>query len=300
MKWLIMASVVANLLAYYWLAATYVPMNSSLARALPVVIPDSQRLILLSETPQLPSTAIVEMPSTAVAEGLALTETALEETESTAEDLALSSTWDALEIAESQLAEQAENASGEAEPAEGSGGAEEATVAGDQPEPMKIDQATAYCLASGPHEGTAERATVRQAISDMNLNYLEKKAVREKLTGYWVYLPAPNSVDDFIRLSQQLKNSGLEGYLIPGGALEGNVSLGIFSKKTNAERHRKDANRKGFAPEITEAYAETDVYWYQIYLPPDSDNHEEIISRLNREKTEKEACQKVASRLQFN
>lgn len=75
---------------------------------------------------------------------------------------------------------------------------------------------------------------------------------RQRL-GYWVYLPPVPSLDEARQTMDRLRRAGIEDYaLVGGGGATNIVSLGLFDRRSYAERRLQQMRGLGFAARMGE------------------------------------------------
>jgi hypothetical protein len=84
----------------------------------------------------------------------------------------------------------------------------------------------------------------------------------QKPIGYWVMIPPLDNPEAAANLVQQLRERGVKDLRrFVRGKQKNGISLGVFSKRENAERRRREIARGGFASEISPRYITAPIYW---------------------------------------
>lgn len=89
------------------------------------------------------------------------------------------------------------------------------------------------------------------------------------VTGYYVLIPPLPSRDDGRVMVKKLAAAGIKDtFLFRSGPLNNGISLGLFSRDVNAERHAKNVAAKGFDAQVRERTAVKDRRW--LFLKNDA------------------------------
>lgn len=70
-------------------------------------------------------------------------------------------------------------------------------------------------------------------------------------TDYWTYVGPFTTRHEALDMLKTLQKAGIDSYLITDGPLANAVSLGLFSKRSAAERLRARRNQQGFKAQVT-------------------------------------------------
>lgn len=105
------------------------------------------------------------------------------------------------------------------------------------------------CWRAGPLKDSSEQqlATLfKQQGLEMRL--LPRKVVTE--TKYWVYVETANNPDIRKQTRAALLEAGIDNYVIAGGALAGDLSLGLFRQQKRAEGIAAQRRGQGFLAKV--------------------------------------------------
>ena len=274
MKWLVLLMIAANAGSYFLLSAAQ-PQSKRAYSSPAVKIPEQQKLLLLSEQ------ASEEIPS-------ASTKTDDETYQLPGPSGRPGDVPDAdLQPArETTVFEQAsiEQVITDAPPSAG----------------LKKTPVERSCYRLGPFDSQEDYRHLNNKFGELGYQVEVYQGELEELNGFWVYLSSPDSLSGFASLREKLRAEKLDGYLIPDGNLAGNISLGLFSSLDNALSHQRLAISKGYQPKISESYRNKPRYWLAVELPEGQISLDLEKLEIDPKKTQKEACEKVASRGQFH
>lgn len=119
--------------------------------------------------------------------------------------------------------------------------------------PVKVDveQPTELCWEFGNFPDRLAADTAAKALPG-TLQVLDVlPAQSERLVGYYVLIPAAADMASAKATVERLKREGIrDTWLFRSGRLKQAISLGLFSKRANAEQHAKRVGGKGFEVEI--------------------------------------------------
>ena len=87
----------------------------------------------------------------------------------------------------------------------------------------------------------------------------------KKAKGYWVMYPPQESYEEAKQKLREIKDTGLSDlWLFPKGEHKNAISLGLYSRRDNAEVANKRAQKKGLATEVLVRYVKFDQYWLEF------------------------------------
>ena len=88
-----------------------------------------------------------------------------------------------------------------------------------------------------------------------------------QVTRYMVVTGRQASAEQAQQLAERLRENGVESpWVIPRGKLEGRVSLGLYLKRTSAEKQRAELKRRGFTVEIKPRHRSQSSIWLDLEL----------------------------------
>lgn len=131
---------------------------------------------------------------------------------------------------------------------------------------LKKSLAGKLCYSLGPFTQKAESEKSQALLKKQNI---ETKRIRLRDTsrsGFWVILPASETLEEANKHIAQLKKLKVKDYfLVATGSNENAVSLGVFSKKKHARRRVDEMIRLGFVPRMESVTLPRKVYWLNWY-----------------------------------
>ncbi|MBM6552287.1 SPOR domain-containing protein [Marinomonas ostreistagni] len=84
-------------------------------------------------------------------------------------------------------------------------------------------------------ERSQDQGVVEAALGQAGLAFTRQQSdvAREK---YWLYIPAPGSSARARSMVNQLKQQGIDSYVVGSGEMQGRISLGLFSSQMRAQQ----------------------------------------------------------------
>ena len=116
---------------------------------------------------------------------------------------------------------------------------------------------------------------------------------------YWVYIPPSATREAALQKLRELQKKQIDSYVIPDGELHNGVSIGVFDKKSNAERRQNEILQMGYNAEIIESKRKSNEIWMQINTGNENKPTDELIMRIKQRdeeiKLNEVVCDNVAS-----
>lgn len=139
-------------------------------------------------------------------------------------------------------------------------------VAGDRVAEFESDT-TSRCGAIGP---IIDRQVAQEVLDDLGkLKFAPKleTSTKKQQIGYWVVIPHLADSDQAQAMIERLAQAGLRDiWHFRGGELENVISLGVFSKKENAENFSREVLAKGFKTEMQPRYLNKQHYMVKFTI----------------------------------
>ncbi len=131
-----------------------------------------------------------------------------------------------------------------------------------EPNPAEPGLSPWHCFAFGPFNKQNEAEDVADRLDVLVVDIQGREEIREKQVGYWVLIPTQRSRQAARRKVQELLDAGIKDvWRFSKGDLANSISLGLFSNRAPAERHRQAVRRKGFAAEVRPRIIDETSYW---------------------------------------
>jgi hypothetical protein len=155
------------------------------------------------------------------------------------------------------------------------------------------------CILLGPY---SNNGSARELIGQLAALQIESKYASIRIAGepdYWVYLiPEPTRELATVKL-RELQEKKIDSFLIPQGDIANGISLGVFDRRENAEKHQQTILSLGYDAKLRSNPRNYLENWVVIYpshaAKLTSDVYERIHSGSYKPDLRKEQCNKVAS-----
>jgi len=127
-------------------------------------------------------------------------------------------------------------------------------------QPLKL-----ACYRLGPIVDAASIEGLLSHLKQLGLDaVMHKKSIKEA-KGYWVMSPAQASYKQAKQKLKELKKAGISDlWLFPKGEYKNAISLGLYSRFSNAEAAQKRALKKGVPTEVITRYVKIEQYWLEF------------------------------------
>lgn len=117
------------------------------------------------------------------------------------------------------------------------------------------------CGVFGPVEDEELASSVKDQLAQSGLSASIRQEFRSKIKGYWVLIPPLGNRADSLAMVSKLKEAGeVDVMRFYKGENRNAVSLGLYSRRRNAEIRRGQVAKKGFQPEVRARTREVAVY----------------------------------------
>lgn len=121
------------------------------------------------------------------------------------------------------------------------------------------------CLTIGPFSDLGVAKSARLALEKNKLVVKNRKEMRQIKGAFWVYLPAYADKETAQAASKVLAENGIKDYFIISADEETNgISLGLYNKKSFADRRQTDIARLGFKPLVATREREREYWWLDL------------------------------------
>lgn len=127
----------------------------------------------------------------------------------------------------------------------------------------------ARCVSIGPFRDLNEATQGSAALRGSGHDPRTRVAEGEVWAGLWVYLAGLPSRGEAQRAMTLLKQRGItDAYIMPAADRSADISLGIFSEPSRAQKRADDVRALGFTPTIADHARTGQVYWIDVDLAP--------------------------------
>jgi len=123
------------------------------------------------------------------------------------------------------------------------------------------------CVSIGPFRDLSEATQASAALRGGGYDPRTRVAEGDVWAGLWVYLDDLPSHEEAQRAMTLLKRRGIsDAYIMPSADLTNDISLGVFSEPTRAQRRAEEIKTLGFTPTIADRTRRGTVYWIDLDL----------------------------------
>ena len=129
------------------------------------------------------------------------------------------------------------------------------------------DPVTMRCASLGPLAAAVDSAALRRALQERNLPGRERQQASQQIEGYWVYIDKLADATTRAKALAQLNRFGVRD--AAALAETGQVSVGLFSEKTGADKRAAAVRAAGFEPAIEARQHNVTQYWLDVDLASD-------------------------------
>lgn len=127
----------------------------------------------------------------------------------------------------------------------------------------------ARCVSIGPFRDLTEAMQGSAALRGSGHDPRTRAAEGEVWAGLWVYLAGLPSRSEAQRAMTLLRQRGItDAYIMPAADRSADISLGIFSEPSRAQKRADDVRALGFTPTIADHARTGQVYWIDVDLKP--------------------------------
>ncbi|MCP3671391.1 MAG: hypothetical protein GY814_13350 [Gammaproteobacteria bacterium] len=177
---------------------------------------------------------------------------------------------------------------------------QERSVAGGSQIQVK-PEITSMCGSIGPLKYRKKAKEIVQELIRSKLKAKLERSVEKKEIGFWVVIPPLTDGSRAQAKINELARAGLKDiWHFRGGGLKNAISLGMFSKKKNAENYSREVLKKGFKTKIQPKYLNKTSYTVKFSI-----EKPKIVTRLmwrmverkySKHEFHEQSCEPIATR----
>ena len=179
------------------------------------------------------------------------------------------------------------------------GPAQSESVEGVTEEPAS--EVTQLCDALGPFIDREQGARLAERFESLGVETNLATEYVQLMGGYWAYIEPQASLQAALIMSGELKQQGIDAYLISEGDLNNGLSLGIYSLAADAEPLRQRLQDAGITVVVEEKPAVHEEFWVllpsQEFASIDLEKLQQLSEFTSQNQTIKKVCKPVASTL---
>ena len=145
-----------------------------------------------------------------------------------------------------------------------------------------LEPGTAPCLAIGPLETREVADGLAGQLAEQNMAGIVTDQVETEVRSY-IVLIVPDAGDSVESTMRALGNAGHKDvWRLTSGPQSGEVSVGLFRRKENAETRRLEMVDDGFAARVVPRAIERDSYWVELRPEPSRRMTQELLEALRQ------------------
>jgi hypothetical protein len=123
------------------------------------------------------------------------------------------------------------------------------------------------CYAVGPFDTRGQAGPAGDRLKGMGLEYQLVSAPDPIEAGCWVFLPPLAGAAAVQQKIAELSAMGIhDHYVVREGTMQNAISLGVFSRRPNAERRLQELARRGIPARLGPYRRTRSVYWLQLWV----------------------------------
>lgn len=131
-----------------------------------------------------------------------------------------------------------------------------------------IDVGSETCASLGPFATQSDMRRALNALTPLVSHIQFRETQSQESRGFTVFLPAPPTRDEALKLARQLTAKGVRDfYVVTAGERQNTISLGLFHDRPNADKRRDQLAQLGFAPTVEERSDTSTQYWLDWSTP---------------------------------
>ncbi|HEX5055841.1 MAG TPA: SPOR domain-containing protein [Gammaproteobacteria bacterium] len=129
-------------------------------------------------------------------------------------------------------------------------------------DPAPVEVPAISCHTIGPFPDLDRAKAVSERIHRLGAKVTRRNKTEQEQYGYRVFLPPYKTREAALAATQQLAKNGIQDYfVISDDEHKNGISLGLFRKKSGAERRMAQVSRFGFKPQMEIRNRESTIYW---------------------------------------
>ena len=145
-----------------------------------------------------------------------------------------------------------------------------------------LEPGAAYCLALGPLETREEANALAGQLAQQNMAGIVTDEVDTEVRSY-IVLVVSDTGDSADATMRALRNAGHKDvWRLTSGPQRGEVSVGLFRRKENAETRRVQMVADGFAARVVPREIERNSHWVELRPEPSRRMTQELLEALRQ------------------
>ena len=140
---------------------------------------------------------------------------------------------------------------------------------GDSPESAAKAEEARYCGTVGPLEEETDANALQEALTEREMDAVLRKESVKKTAGFWVIITPYATQQEARAEESRLASKGVTDYRrFYRGEFKNGISLGIYSRRRNAEIRRAAIEAEGFSPVLVPRTRRITEFWLDFKAAP--------------------------------
>jgi RND family efflux transporter MFP subunit len=143
--------------------------------------------------------------------------------------------------------------------------------------------AVSSCRALGPIASSEQADRLAAALADQAARITRQQQTESVIDSYMVMTPFPATPGETGSLKARLRAKGIgHFYVLPRGENKGRISLGVYNKKSWAERRKAQLAEVGIETQVGVRTKTRPQYWLNVEMTADDANELQLLRTVER------------------
>jgi hypothetical protein len=157
------------------------------------------------------------------------------------------------------------------------------SIAHSLPEAKEFQPYVSSCRALGPIESSEQADRLAAALADQAARVTRRQQTESVIDSYMVMTPFPATPGETGSLKARLRAKGIDDfYVLPRGENKGRISLGVYNKKSWAERRKAQLAERGIEVQVGVRTKSRPQYWLNVEMTEDDVNELQLLRTVDR------------------
>lgn len=158
-------------------------------------------------------------------------------------------------------------------------------------------QEAQYCGTVGPLEEETEANALLEALTERDIEAFLRNETVQKSAGFWVIIPPYATNQEARAEERRLASTGVKDYRrFYRGEYKNGISLGIYSRRRNADIRKAAIEAKGFSTEVVPRTKQITEFWLDYKAAPanKADNQDWLAENYPKWGVKDQSCSLIA------
>jgi hypothetical protein len=155
-----------------------------------------------------------------------------------------------------------------------------------------------YCGTVGPLEEEKDANSLLETLAEREMAAVIRKESVQKASGFWVIIPPFATVQEARVEENRLASASVKDYRrFYRGEFKNGISLGIYSRRRNADIRKAAIEAKGFSPEVVPRTRRITEFWLDYKATPanKADNQDWLAENYPKLGFKDQSCSLIAT-----